>query len=59
MHLAAAHGVVGLLRFLILKHGVDPNSKNLEGSTPLQMALYKGREGAAAFLIDQGDEWMK
>jgi ankyrin repeat protein len=53
VHLAAMHGAVGLLRFLILQHGVDPNSRECNGHTPLLMALCRGREGAAAFLLEE------
>ena len=52
-HLAAQNDAVGLLRFLILKHGANPNSKARNGNTPLHLALGRGSEGAAMFLIDE------
>ena len=53
VHLAAQHGAVGLLEFLILTQGVNPSTKNLAGDTPLHMAIRNRRKAAATFLIDQ------
>ena len=44
---------MGLLRFLILEKGVDPNLPNRAGDTPLHTAIRSKREAAALFLISK------
>jgi ankyrin repeat protein len=56
VHMAAAHGAVGLLRCLIVGKGVDVNVASGTGSRPLHMALLMGKEAAAMFLIEAGGD---
>lgn len=52
-HCAAMFDEVGLLRFLLLENGVDPNTKNGCRKMPLHMAICLEGEAAALFLIHE------
>ena len=53
IHLAAAHGNIDQIAHL-LDDGIDLNSRNHDGVTPVMVAALFGRNAAAELLIDRG-----
>lgn len=53
VHAAADRGDIGMLRCLIVKHGVDPNSQTTNGWPVLHMAISRGLSAAALWLINE------
>ncbi|CAM0958108.1 unnamed protein product [Alopecurus aequalis] len=54
LHMAATHGRVDVLRYLVEDLRLDINQPNGIGDTPLSYSAYFGRAAAARYLLDHG-----
>jgi len=53
LHIAASRALTDIAR-LLLKSGADPNVRDADGVTPVEVAVHKGNREIAELLIDSG-----
>ena len=54
LHLVAAIGLVKIVWLLLEREGVDADSKDSNGRTPLSWAAENGREAVVKLLLEKG-----
>jgi ankyrin repeat protein len=54
LHLAASFGLTKIVRLLLEREGVDADSKDSDGGTPLSRAAFNGHEAVVRLLLEKG-----